>query len=36
MALWENELDFTTSAFERLMDLAKMLCAVFTVGWVCA
>jgi hypothetical protein len=35
-ALWENELDFATSAFERLIDLTTMLCAVFTVDRVCA
>jgi hypothetical protein len=31
-ALWENELDFTTSAFERLIDLATRLRAVLSVG----
>jgi hypothetical protein len=33
MALWENELDFATSAFERLLiDLATTLRIVLTVG----
>ena len=34
-ALWENELDFATSAFERLIDLTTTPCALFTVGRVC-
>ena len=31
-ALWENDLDLATSAFERLIDLATTLHIVFTIG----